>query len=111
VKEILATGPEAGGAIRHNTLALCSTDLTAKVRLTRLAELALAAFGRAMIELSARKRESSQRTKNILESDDVVADLDGGHSLANGLDDTGTLVTENDGESTLGVLAGERVGI
>lgn len=49
--------------------------------------------------------------ENVLESDDVVAHVDGGHALADGLDNTGTLVTENNGESTLGILAGESVGI
>lgn len=49
--------------------------------------------------------------EDILESDNVVADLDGGHALADGLDDTGTLVTEDNGESTLRILAGECVGI
>ena len=47
VKEILAAGTETGGAIRHDTLTLCSADLAAKVGLARLAELALAAFGSA----------------------------------------------------------------
>lgn len=49
--------------------------------------------------------------ENVLESDDVVADLNGGHALADGLDNTGTLVTEDNGESTLGILAGKSVGI
>jgi hypothetical protein len=49
--------------------------------------------------------------ENILESDDVVAHIDGGHTLADGLDNTGTLVTEDNWESTLGILAGESVGI
>lgn len=41
----------------------------------------------------------------------MVADLDVGHALTDGLDDASTLVSENNGESTLGVLAGEGVGI
>ena len=32
-------------------------------------------------------------------------------TLTNGLDDTSTLVSEDDGEGTLGVLAGQCVGI
>jgi hypothetical protein len=47
----------------------------------------------------------------VLESDDVVANLYVCDALANGLNDTGTLVTKNNGESTLGVLSGECVGI
>lgn len=46
-----------------------------------------------------------------VQRDDVVADLHVGDALADGLDDTGALVSEDDGEGTLGVLAGERVGI
>jgi hypothetical protein len=41
----------------------------------------------------------------------VVTGLDVGDALANGLDDTGTLVSKDNGESTLGILAGECVGI
>lgn len=41
----------------------------------------------------------------------MVADLDVGDALTNGLDDTSTLVSEDDGESTLGVLARQSVGI
>ena len=48
---------------------------------------------------------------HTLESNDMVTRLDVGHTLANRLDDTGTLVSEDDGESTLGVLAGQCVGI
>jgi hypothetical protein len=39
----------------------------------------------------------------------MVSRLHGGDALANGLDDAGTLMTKNDGESTLGVFAGEGV--
>ena len=48
---------------------------------------------------------------DLLKSDDVVANLDVGDALTNGLDDTGTLVSQDDGESTLGVLARECVGV
>lgn len=41
----------------------------------------------------------------------MVAGLDVRDALANGLDDTGALVAEDDGECTLRVLAGQRVGI
>lgn len=47
VQDILSTGLEAGGAIGENTTTLGSPDLTAKVGLSRLAELALAALGSA----------------------------------------------------------------
>lgn len=41
----------------------------------------------------------------------MVAGLDVGDALADGLDDTGTLVSKDDGESTLGVLSRECVRI
>ena len=41
----------------------------------------------------------------------MVAGLNIGDSLADGLDDTGALVTQDDGEGTLGILAGEGVGV
>lgn len=47
----------------------------------------------------------------LLESDDVLARLHVCDTLTNRLDDTGALVSQDDGERTLGVLAGEGVGI
>lgn len=41
----------------------------------------------------------------------MVANLDVGHALTNRLDDTSSLVPQDDGEGTLGVLAGQRVRI
>lgn len=55
------------------------------------------------------QREPTQ--VSLLESDDVVAGLHVGNALANRLDDAGTLVTEDNGEGALGVLAGKGVGI
>lgn len=63
-----------------------------------------------MLQLSV-DRNAEIGAENVLESDNVVAHLDGGHTLANRLDNTGALMTENNGESTLWVLAGESVGI
>jgi hypothetical protein len=64
VQDVLATGLEAGGAIRHHTLTLGGTDLTAEVSLARLAELALAAFGGATIVSGLSRRDRSRkRTK------------------------------------------------
>jgi hypothetical protein len=47
----------------------------------------------------------------ILEGNDVVTGLYVCDALTNGLDNTSTLVPEDDGESTLRVLAGQCVGI
>jgi hypothetical protein len=41
----------------------------------------------------------------------VVAGLDGGDAGAHGLDDAGTFVAEDDGESSLRVVAGQGVCI
>lgn len=51
------------------------------------------------------------RARHALESNDMVTRLDVGHTLTDRLDETGTLVSEDDGESTLGILAGKCVGI
>jgi hypothetical protein len=92
VKEVLAAGAEARGAVGHDAAALGGADLAAEVGLAGLAELALAALGG-------------------VEGHDVVADLYVGDALADGLDDAGTLVSEDDGEGALGVLAREGVGV
>lgn len=47
----------------------------------------------------------------LLEGDDVVARLHVGDALTNRLDDTSTLVSQDDGECTLGILARQSVGI
>jgi hypothetical protein len=51
------------------------------------------------------------RVGDILKSDDMVARLDICDSVSNRLYDTGTLMTQNDREGTLGVLTRERVCI
>ena len=48
---------------------------------------------------------------DVLEGNDMVAGLYIGDALTDGLDVSGTFVTEDDWEGTLGVLAGECVGI
>lgn len=45
VQDFLALALEAAGAVGHDTLALGGADLSAKVSLARLAELAFLAFG------------------------------------------------------------------
>ena len=90
VQDVLPPGPEAGSAIGHETLALGCADLAAEIGLARLAELAFLALGG-------------------VKGNDVVADLYIGNALADGLDGTGTLVSEDNGEGTLWVLARECV--
>lgn len=110
MQEVLALALEARGAIRHYALALCSANLAAQVGLSGLAELALLAFGGAVL-VSMRPDIESNTVIDVLESNDIVADLHVGDALTNGLNNTSTFVTEDDGESTLGILARERVGI
>lgn len=108
MQQVLAAGLETGGAVGHHTLALSGTNLTAEVGLAGLAELALTAFGGARNVSSGVRNCTRCR---LLESNDIVTGLHGGDALADGLDDTGTLVSQNNGESTFGVLSGESVGI
>ena len=109
MEDVLASSTETGRAVRHQSLALSRTDLAAQVGLAtlrnrsvriinngskaaHLAELALSALGR-------------------VERDDVVAHLDVGDTLANRLDDSPALVSADNGEGSLRILARERVRI
>jgi hypothetical protein len=55
--------------------------------------------------------EMRLRNEDILKRNDMITRLHTGNSLADRLYDTSTLMTENDGEGTFGILAGERVCI
>lgn len=107
MEEVFALAAEARGAVGHDTLSLCGADLAAEVGLAGLAELALFAFGGAGFVRYGWRAWGL----NVLEGNDMVAGLYVGDALTDRLDVSGTLVTENDGEGTLGVLAGECVGI
>lgn len=65
--------------------------------------------------LDGRERDSCTvrgcESESSLEGNDMLARLDAGDALTDGLDDAGALVSEDDGECALGVLAGERVCI
>jgi hypothetical protein len=41
----------------------------------------------------------------------MVAGLDGGHALTNRFDNTGTFMSEDDGECSFGVFSTEGVGV
>lgn len=92
MEDILASGLESGSAIGHDTFTLGGSNLAAQVGLARLAELALSTLG-------------------SVQGNDVIANLDIGHTLADALDDTSTLVSENDGESTLRISTRQGVGV
>ena len=110
VQDVLAARAEARGAVRHDALALGCADLAAEVGLVGLAEFAFFAFGGAG-ECVRRSFCWCRLRGDVLESHDMVAHLDVGHALADRLDDARALVSQDDGEGTLGVLAGECVGI
>ncbi len=88
----LAIFREAGGAVRHQPLALGGTDLLAEVGLAGFAEFALAALGG-------------------VERDHVIAHLDAGDPFADRFDDAAPFVTENAGEDPFRILTGEGEGI
>jgi hypothetical protein len=88
----LAVLGEAGGAVRHQALALGGADLLAQVGLAGFAELALAAF-------------------RGVERDHVVAHLDAGDALADGLDDAAPFMAQDAGEDAFRIGTGEGEGI
>lgn len=90
VVKLLALALETRCAVRHNALALGGTNSSAEVGLAALAELAFTAL-------------------SGVKGDDMVANLDVVDVGADRLDDTTSLVTEDNGEGTLGVLAGEGI--
>src|SRR5690606_14233555 len=89
MQNLLAVDREAARAVRHQALALRDADLLTEVRLARLAEFALAAFG-------------------CVERNDVIAGLDARDAGADFLDDSAAFMTENDRERALGVVARQR---
>ena len=124
MEEVFALALEARGAVGHHALALRGADLAAEVGFAGLAELALAAFGRAVVwycvsvrifpfffPSSSRVWEMIGEEGSVLKCDDVVSWFHGSDTLSYGLDDAGAFVPEDDWKGTLWVLAGECVGI
>ena len=118
MEEILALAPESRGTIGHHTLALGGSDLATEVGLARLAELAFLALRSAV----SQKQSANEYYINhitsyqwvlgfVLKGNDMVARLHVGDALTNRLDNTSTLVSQDNRESTLGILAGEGVCI
>ncbi len=108
MQQVFAAGFESGGAVWHDSLALGGTDLAAEVRFAGSTELAFAAFGG-----TERKRGSQLGTwsnargakDGVLERNDVVARFDCCDVFADGFDDAGTLMAENDWEGAFGIFA------
>ena len=92
VQQILAAGLEPRGPIRHHPLPLRGPDLPAQVRLARLAELALPAFGG-------------------IQRHGIVARLDRRHPVPHRLDNPGSLVAQHNRKRSLRVFSGQRVRV
>lgn len=83
---------KAGSAVGHHTFTLGGTNGDTQVGLARFAELAVAALRR-------------------VQRHDVIADLDTGNTLADGLDDTRSFVAENAGENALRIMTAKGVQV
>ncbi|MNQ95776.1 hypothetical protein D3C85_1113490 [compost metagenome] len=92
VVDRLALIGKTAGAVRHQALALGGAHRLTEVGLAGLAEFALAAFGG-------------------VQGDHVVADGQGGHTLAHRLDDAAAFMAEDARKHAFGILAGQGVGI
>jgi len=92
VEDLLALASKTRSSIGHEALALRGADLATKVGLAGSAELALLAL-------------------RSVEGNDVIANLQSGDALTNALNDTSTLVSENDREDALGIVTVQSVGV
>lgn len=88
----LTLAGESGSSVRHESLALRDANHGAQVGLAALAELALAALWN-------------------VQRHDVVSNGNASDALADALDDSRALVTQNDGENGLGVLSRQQVRV
>lgn len=102
MKQVLAFTLEAACTIRHHAFTLRCSYLTAKVSLARFAKLALFAFRCAAA--SVRGSCIHDRCPDLLESHHMVANLDVCDTLADRLNDPGSLVAKDNWESALWVF-------
>lgn len=107
VEEVLTSADrlEAGLRVRgHDTSAGVRADLTTQVGLADTVATAARAGVVVLVVLEA---------LSLVAGDDLVARLDAGHALTDGLNNAGSLVAEDGGEETLGVAAleGEGIGV
>jgi hypothetical protein len=109
MENVLAPSTETSRAVRHQSLALSRADLAAQVGLATLPTSQFTSpttggGGKHLAELALSALRGVER-------DDVVANLDVGDTLADRLDDSAALVSADNGEGTLGILARECVCI
>ena len=86
MKKFLALASEARGTIRHDTLALCRTDLRAEVGLAGEAEFAFTAL-------------------RDIKRDHVVSHFNRGNTLSHTLHNTCTFVSQDNGECALRICS------
>ena len=104
MKQILTLALESGCSVWHDALALGCSNFPAQICLAGFAEFAFFAF-RCAGKFVSLCCERKGRAGYLLESNDVISNLHVRNSFANRLHDTSSLVSENNGESTLGVLS------
>lgn len=109
MEQLLTLALESRCSIWHDTLSLCGSDFTAKVRLSGFTELAFSTFGCASKDVSMHILKEVEG--QLLESNDIISNFDICDALTNRLYDTSSLVSENDRESSLGILSRKCVGI
>lgn len=92
MEQILAAATESRRSIGHNATALRHANALAQIRLRTQAEFAFA-------------------TLRNVHGHNVIAGRETQHSFAATLHNAGTLVTEDDGENTLGIMTAQRRGV
>ena len=120
VKEVLSLSSEPRCAVRHDTFALRSPDLSTEVGLARFAELTFPTLrgARSVVSIPGQSLGSIQANEgiweggqDILESNDIVSRFNGCDTFSDRLYDTRALVTQDNGECPFGILARECIGI
>jgi hypothetical protein len=112
VEEILSFAVESTSTIGHDSLTLSSSDRTTQVGLARFAEFAFFALGR--VELHSEVDSQLPRALDeivtiwsIAYGNDVISNLNVGNAFSNRFYDSSSLVSENDRESTFGIISRE----
>ena len=120
VQEVLALALKARGAVGHHAFALGGADFAAEVGLAGFTELAFFALGGAVggqflapavLDRLPFETIVSARGSDSLKRNNIIPLLDIRHTLTHTLHNTSALVSQNDRESTLWVLAAQRVCI
>ena len=128
MEDIATSGSKAGGAIGHDPSTLSLPNLPTEVGLAGSTELALSTFRRARFGGRGENRgrcgpcgstgggmdesfDLGSKGDDLLECHYMIARLDRGDALTDGLDDAGSFMSEDDGKGSFGIFAGESVGV